>query len=132
MKKYKSTILKYLVAVAIGASITLLFLYLNDFFVASQLEVKYKLLADAFTIPGLLYIMLSVLLFVSSQGTFDILTFGIGKFTKSLIPMSHKNVESFYDYKTRKDEGRIKGYSFILFTGIAFTVTAIVFTILFY
>ena len=132
VERIKGILIKYAIAIAVGVGMVLIVLYGNDFFEATDLVTKYRLLTDAFTIPGVSYILLTGLVFVSTQGFFDMISFGLGKFAKALIPFSKKSEETFYDYKTRKNEERLTGYSFLLYTGIAFMAVALVFMALFF
>ena len=91
-----------------------------------------KALADAFTIPGVVFLMVGVLVWVSTTGFFDFLGYALGNFGRMLIPMSKKPHQTFYDYKVSRSEKRAAGYSCIFVTGALLIAVAIVFTILFY
>lgn len=94
---------------------------------------RYRLLCDAFMLPGLFYIMFGLLVFVSSTGFFDIFVFSIGKAIRLMIPALKYDKERFYEYKVRKEEqGRVKGYSFLFIVGGAFSAVGVVFLVLFY
>ncbi len=108
-----------------------LVLWGNDFS-AQTLVDKYRLLADAFTIPGVIFIMVGALVFVSTAGFFDMLSYALGRFAGAFIPFYRKKDETFFDYKTRKSEERFRGYSFLFYVGILFLVIAGVFMILFF
>ena len=133
MEKIKKILIKYGISIGVGAALVLLFLDLNGFYAAEVLTDKYKLIADAFTIPGVIFVMVAALVWVSTTGFFDMLSYGLGKAVRSLIPGgAAKKSESFFDYKTSKEGKRFSGYSFILFTGILFLVIGVVFTALFF
>ena len=129
--KIKAILKKYSIALIIGISMCLLVLSGNDFSTQSLVD-KYRILTDAFSIPGIVFIMVGALVFVSTEGFFDMLSYGLGKFASSLIPFNRKKDESFFDYKTRKNEERFSGYSFLFYVGIFFLVIAGVFMILFF
>ncbi len=130
--KTKSLIIKYTTALVIGAALALLTLELNDFGGASKLAERYRALTNAFSIPGVIFIMVGFLVLVSADGFFDIISYGLARFGRALVPFSKKSDESFYDYKTRKNGERFTGYSFIFITGAVFCAIAAVFLILFY
>ena len=133
MEKFKKIIIKYSISLVIGAALVLLFLDLNGFYLAETMLEKYKLIADAFTIPGVIFIMVGALVWVSTTGFFDILSYALGRAARSLIPGgAAKEAESFHDYKARKVDARFSGYAFILYTGLLFLVVSIIFTILFF
>ncbi len=132
MEKLKSSLIKYGITVVVASLITVTILYTRDFGSALELSEKMRILADAFTVPGVILIMLGCLVFVSTSGFFDMISFGISRGVAMLIPFSHKSKETFYEYKTRKNEERFTGYSFLFFVGLAFLAAAIVFTVLFF
>ena len=128
----RNIIIKYAVTIGIGAGLSFLCLWLNDYSQVTELVEKYRLLTDAFSIPGIIFIMVGCLVFVSTDGFFDMITFGLSKAKSMLIPFSKKSDETYYDYKQRKAKNRLTGYSFLFFTGLAFLLVAIVFLILFF
>ena len=132
MNNLKKTIIKYASAAVIGACLCVLVLWLSGYSSELAPSEKYKILTDVFSGPGSVFIMIGCLVAVSTSGFFDMLSYGFGKAARMLIPMSKKNDETFYDYKMRKNEDRLSGYSFIFFTGLAFLLISIVFLILFY
>jgi hypothetical protein len=92
----------------------------------------YSNLAAAFTVPGLLAVLIGALVWVSTTGFFDTLTFGVSILFKGLLPFKKgERFERFYDYKARKDEKRLTGYGFIVISGAIFLVIGIIFTALF-
>ena len=131
MNKIKGIITKYFIALAVGAAMCLTVIYANDLATHTLVD-KYRILTDAFSIPGIILIMVGALVYVSTEGFFDMLSYALGRFAKTLIPFSEKSKETFLEYKTRKSQERFTGYSFLFFTGIAFLVVAGVFMILFY
>lgn len=132
MEKFKSLLVKYGVSVSVGAAMSAFVLFAYDFSSLTLPVDKYRVLTDAFSIPGIILVMVGCLVWVSTEGFFDMISYGLRWLGQSLIPFSEKNHESFYDYKMRKSENRLTGYSFLFYTGFAFLVIAIVFLILFY
>ncbi len=132
MEKIKKLIFKYIVSTLIAGGLTVLTLVMNDFFTLDNMTDRYRVLTDAFSIPGIIFIMVGCLVFISTDGFFDMISYALGKLGRSLIPFSNKTDETFYDYKTRKSGERYTGYSFIFYTGLVFLVAAMVFMILFF
>lgn len=130
--KIKKALIKYAIALAIGAGLALLCLSLNEYSGALEAVERYRLLADAFTVPGIVLVLVAGLVFVSTEGFFDMLSFGFKKAGEMLIPFMKHSKESFYDYKMRKSGNRLSGYSFIFFTGLGFMAVAVVFLILYF
>ena len=120
-----------MIASVVAAALAMTVLSLNDFSSRTLVD-KYRLLTDAFSIPGILYIMVGCLVYVSSQGFFDMISYGLSRLAKAMIPLTKKDMESFYDYKTRKNSKRFTGYAFLFYIGIALMVISGIFMILFY
>jgi len=133
MKNGQKILLKYFFAVIIAASFSILLLYINGYWETESLKIHYKLLSDAFTTPGVVMIMIGCLIWISTYGIFDGLGYAFrraGSMFIPLFPASYRH-ETYYDYKTSKQDKRAHGYSFMFFVGIAFLVLGIVFLILY-
>jgi hypothetical protein len=131
-EKLISNIKKYAGAFAVMGIITLVVLSLREFGATASIQEKYLDLADAFTIPGVMMIMAGLLVWVTSQGGFDMISYGLLRAKDSLIPGSKHSGEQFYDYKMRQDKKRPKGYSFMFISGGIYLIPAIIFNILYY
>lgn len=123
---------KYLICFGIMGIFTAGMLISLGFSFTNDLIDIYSNLADAFTVPGLLMVLVGALVWVSTTGFFDTLTFGVSILFKGLLPFKKgERFERFYDYKARKDEKRLTGYGFIVISGAIFLVIGIIFTVLF-
>ena len=131
-EKLISTIKKYVIAFVVKGLISFLVLSLREFSPVLSGQEKYLDLADAFTIPAVVMIMAGLLVWVSSQGGFDMISYGLVRAKDSLIPGSRHSGEQFYDYKLRQDKKRPKGYSFMFVSGGIYLIPAIIFNILYY
>ena len=134
MKDIRKIILRYSITTAVAGSVSILHLFLQGFWDATTLDQKYKILADAFTIPGVLLIMFGALIWVSSEGFFDGLTYAFTQFGSMLIPFfkGGKKHMTYYDYKMKMKDKRAHGYSFMFFVGIVFVAISAVFIALYY
>ena len=132
MKKISAgTILKYVIAFAIGGLLSNYVLLVNGYREVTDEVVRLKLLADAFTVPGVILIMVAVLCWLAGQGAVDGLLYAI-KGLGSLIPGMRKEPEKYYDYVQRKREKRRSGYGFLAITGVVFLLISIAFIVKFY
>lgn len=127
----KKQLIKYSITCGIGAALVVLYLSLNEFNNADTLQLQFRMLADAFTIPGVILMLLAGLVWVASDGFFDGLTYS-ARWLARLIPFTNIKDEKYYDYKMRKSKDRPKGYGFIFFTGLGFFLAAVLFIALFY
>lgn len=124
---------RYIPAFAIMGVATWLILSLRGYSGADAPDVRYLNLADSFTIPAVIMLMVGLLAWISTTGCFDMFSYGISRAKESLIPSVNKQKdEKFYDYKVRKDKSRIKGYSFLFISGGVYFIPAIVFNVLYY
>lgn len=134
-KNIRNCLLKYAAAAFAGGLAVYLCLYLQDFSAASSAAERYRILCDAFTVPGVIFIMVAALVWICKQGLFEGISYSIRWLFKSLIPFGRtkKEHETYYDYvKEKSGRKRTGGYGFIFFTGLAFFIIALVFLFLFY
>ncbi len=132
MSPIRKLLLKYGIATAVAGGMTALVLYLHGYADAVTQADRYRILADAFTIPGVILVMVAALIWVSTFGFFDGLSYAARQFAGLFWPMfgkKHKHL-TYYDYKVEREEKRFGGYGFLFFVGLAFVVVAVVFTIL--
>jgi len=133
MKRWKALLLKYGITGVVGGLLAWLTLDLHGFSRTMPKLEQYRLLCDAFTIPGLILIMVGFLVMIANAGNFTGLAYAAKHAVKMLLPFGSKKQERYYDYYQRKQEqGKIKGYGFIFITGLAFMAAAMVFFTLFY
>ena len=133
MKNGGKLVAKYLITAVAAGVFTVFILWLRDFSAAPTLLEKYRILADAFTIPGVILVMLSLLVWASSEGAFDFLGYAASRIGDMLLP-GHGAVskhETYYDYVERKRGKRAKGFWFLALVGVAFIAVAVVFVILY-
>lgn len=132
-KSVKSALRKYILAFFFGGLLAWFYISARDFSSAELIE-KYRMLCDAFTIPGLLMLMMGLLLAISNEGAFDGITYALTFAVRALIPFgrNRNDNEKYYDYVERKRAKRVHGYGFLFIVGGIFMAVAAVFLILFY
>ncbi len=113
------------------------YLYIRnrEFPVESAVE-NYRILADAFTVPALLFLMFGALLWAAGKGAVDGVSYAFTWAIKSLLPgarLASKDL-SYAAYVEEKREKRKKsrGFSFLFFCGLGFMAVTAVFIFLFY
>ena len=135
----RSPLSKALTKYGISFGISLLLVYV---FVAARVDFHnlsataavdwYLILCDAFTIPGLIFLMLGCLMSLSSGGALDGVSYVLRNAFKMLIPGGALKMECYYEYKERKRANRAKGYGFLYITGLVCMALALIFMFLFY
>ena len=127
----KSKIIKYSVLSAIGLLMAYIVLNNYGFFETADLAYRYRILCDAFTIPGVIFIMCGALVWISQQGMFDSMSYAL-KMIKDQFSREHDHVKHG-DYVLEKQENRKNGgFGFLIITGSVFVAISLVFFALFY
>ena len=122
-KETVKIIIKYAIASIIAVCFVLLNLSLRDFFKETELKEKYRMLADSFTIPGLIYVLLGLLIMLTNKGSLDALGYMVKRAVKMLVPMSKKDNMTYAEYKETKKG--IHGYGFLFYIGAVVTLSLI-------
>lgn len=133
MNEKITAVIKYGTASAAAWFAVWLALELRGFSAMMPLPEKYCALADAFTIPGVILVMMWLLVLAASEGTFDGIGYVIGCAVLALFPIGRKP-DTYADYRERKMSGRLNAKSsvFLFETGLLFLTAACGFTALFY
>lgn len=130
--KHKTGVAKYLGACIFGGFLTYLVVSLRDFDDASVKE-RFLILADAFTIPGVILLCIGILVALSNKGIFLGFSYAIKYVYRMLVPGVSKDHETYGDYvEQQREKGKASGFGFLFFTGLAFLLIAVVFIVLFY
>lgn len=128
--KISTIIIKYVVATVIGALFVITALWLRDFTTLTEKVDIYKALADAFTIPGVIFPMVALLILLTNEGSLAAIGWMVKRAFTMLIPSNKKEFSTYKEYyESRK---KITGFMFILFVGLAYLLVGIIFTILFF
>lgn len=132
-KKLKADLISSAVIAAVGLAVSYLYLYLHEFSNVETLVEKYRMLSDCFTIPGVVFLMIGALIWISGLGALDGLGFVLHSLKIRLIPGARiDREEGYYEYVQKKREKKTKAYLPFLYVGAFFTALGIIFIILFY
>lgn len=128
----RHTLIRYGLTVLAGASVVWLVLDLHGYtLLTSDLE-RYRLLSNAFTIPGSILVMLGLLILISSTGVYNGLGYAMRWLRMTLLPLDTVKHEKYYDYVQRKRSIPKLHGGFLMVVGGAFLAIAVAFLILFY
>ena len=128
-------LIKYGISLGISFVLAFFFVYMRVDFAnpaATEPADWYLILCDAFTIPGLLFLMLGCMMTLSSQGALDGVTYVLKNAVRMLIPGAALKMERYYEYVEYKRANRAKGYGFLYVTGLVCMGFALIFMVLFY
>ncbi len=96
-------------------------------------ETTYRYLADAFTIPGVVFILIGVLVILVSQGAFNGIGYAMRHLGRMLFPFFIRKDITYYEYlQNRKAARKTVSYLSFLIVGSVFLIGAVIFIILFY
>ena len=130
--RIKANLLKYGITSAVAFSMVYVYCSTRNVFLQSAVE-RWRILCDAFTIPGLTLIMIGFLMMIANEGFFDMLTYAMSKAVGMFVPgKGSEKGEKYYDYVQRKRENRASGFGFLFVVGGVFMAFALLFMYLFY
>ena len=132
-KKLK-LIVKYAICFVIQGSMAWVVISNYSFASAESDLERYRILADAFTVPGIAFLMLGLLVWVSTTGFFDGSSYALRRFGRMFTfqGASDAVMVKYYDYKMERASKRYSGYSFLFISGALFFAVALVFFVLYY
>lgn len=123
------------ITLVVGIGMAYLFLLTHNYEEVDNLADRYRMLADCVTIPGITFLMIGALVWVSNHGALDGLGFLFGRLFRSLIPggrLGNEDKEGYYEYIQRKRSEKPKAYLPLIFVGAVFFIIGILFIMLFY
>lgn len=97
-------------------------------------KIIFHILADAFSISGVLGLLFYLLSYVSSQGAFDMLSYSIQYVFLVTFRRNYKKEhfpKTFYDYKVLKDRDGRKSFKGILIPSATFLAIGLIFLIIY-
>lgn len=121
----------YAVCIAFGAALFFLVLWMKDYAKLETHQERLRVLCDAFTLPGVLLTLGSGLIFAANAGAFYGIGYGLKAAKEILLPFLPHEYVKYRDYIAKKKEKKVKGYFFVLATGLAFLAVAVVLIIRF-
>ncbi len=132
-KENKALLIKYIVCFCIASLITVFVFGIKGFFGHST-AVNIQILADGFTVSGLLLSLFAGMMYISSEGALLGIGFVLRNVVLTFIPMGRMRHEKYADYRERK-LGEMKGKpgdKSILVVGLVFLAVGIIFNVIWY
>ncbi|MBQ7324760.1 MAG: DUF3899 domain-containing protein [Clostridia bacterium] len=128
----KSKLWSYGVYTAVALIVSVTSACIWKLFSQTELLQVIRILADAFFLPGALFLGISLIGWIGSKGTFDIFGYSM----RSLFSMFkresyYKRQETFFDYRQSKDETRKPFNLPMLVVGLVFLTLGLIFTVVF-
>ena len=126
-----SKLLKYSIGSAMAIGIVVAYVFGEN--IAGQTQVNvYRILSDAFSLPGLLFLFSGTLVWLANQGALDAIGYMVTAVVRFLIPGGHLKHEKYGDYVARQREKEITGYGFLFIIALVCLAVAGVFLWLYF
>ena len=130
-KSIKVRILRCLSAAAVGGAVAWWYgtsRWMEDMALVEQ----YRVLCDAFSIPGIMMVLFALLFSLNNLGALDTIAYLMSFLPRMIAPAAFGEPEKLIDYVERRREKRTKGYGFLYIVGFIFLGIAIFYLVKFY
>ena len=125
MKEYiKRNRIRFIIYFIISIVSVLYLLLINKYFNENSFKTKMIKLIDAFSIPGILFIMVGLLIILINYNSLSGVLYILKKVSRSLIPFTRKSEERYNEYL--KNKKRINGSSVLITIGFIYIVLSII------
>ena len=129
--RVRNNLIKYGSCLAAGLACAVWSLSGQDFFNLALVD-QYRVLSDAFMLPGFFMVAAGLLIFLSNEGSFRGVGFVLQKTVTFLLPfMLKQKGETYAEYVERKTAKPTQGYGFLFFCGVGFLAVSFVFVMLY-
>lgn len=130
----KKNLLKYGISVGVCVALVCAYVFsqldLSNLATVPQVDL-YRVLCDAFFIPGVLVLMSALLLTVSNQGALDGISYVMTRAVRMLIPGRAGKIDRFQDHVEKRRAKNVTGYGFLYVVGLVFLGISVIFWALF-
>lgn len=131
-KETKALLQKYIICFAVASLLTVAVFAIKGFFTDS-VGKNILVLADGFSVSGILFVLFAGMMFVSGEGALIGIGFVLRNVILTFIPMGRQKHELYADYRERKLKEKKKAKDkCILVTGLVFLLIGIVFIAVWY
>ena len=130
-KSRKVMILRCLSAAAVGGAVAW-FYGTSRWQEEMELVEQYRVLCDAFSIPGILMVLFALLFSLNNLGALDTIAYLMSFLPRMIAPGAFGEPQKLIDFVENRRQKRSKGYGFLYIVGFIFLGIAIVYLVLFY
>ena len=118
-------IIKYGVTVVVGALLTGWIAVSRGLLEQVEPVKIYHILCDSFFVVGILISAVGSLIFVSNEGAFDPLVYGVRSFFNIFRKRENRKTQTYYDFRMARAEHKFS-FGFILIVGLIFLAVSAV------
>ena len=130
-KSRKVMILRCLSAAAVGGAVAW-FYGSSRWQEEMELVDQYRVLCDAFSIPGIMMVLFAMLFSLNNVGALDTIAYLMSFLPRIIAPGAFGEPEKLIDFVENRRQKRSKGYGFLYIVGFIFLGIAIFYLVLFY
>ena len=130
-KSRKVMILRCLSALAVGGAVAWLYAT-SRWEEEMELVQQYRVLCDAFSIPGMMMVLFAMLFTLNNLGALDTIAYLMSYLPRAIAPAAFGEPEKLLDFVERRRGKRTKGYGFLYIVGFFFLAFAIYYLVMFY
>lgn len=130
-KSLKVKILRYLSVAATGGLVAWWY-GTSRWEEGMELVLQYRVLCDAFSIPGIMMVLLAALLTLNNLGALDTIVYLLSYLPRAIAPAAFGEPEKLLDFVERRRQKRAKGFGFLYIVGFIFLGIAIFYLVKFY
>lgn len=129
----KNSLKKYLVAIILAGVAAFGIMSARGLFSLDNAPAVMACISDGLFVAGFLFAGIGALIWLSSTGTLDIISYGFKSLLVLFTPYKRRIGEGgFYEYKVKQREKR-KGVPFqILWVGLGYVLLSLLFTVIYY
>ena len=96
------------------------------------LVLQYRVLCDAFSIPGIMMVLFAMLFSLNNLGALDTIAYLMSYLPRMIAPAAFGEPEKLIDFVEKRRTKRSKGYGFLYIVGFIFLGIAIYYLVKFY
>ncbi len=122
----KAKLISYGITLGVAVGLMLLVLWIGGYWQATEAVDRARILCDGFSIPGALLILTAGVLFVSGQGVFNGVLFGLKRAKEIVLPFLPSQYVPYREFVKKRSEKKVTGYGCLFFVGLAFLIVGIV------
>lgn len=131
-KKWRIPLLKYGISVAVSLAFAGVYLAGQGNLRELTQEHLFRVLSDAFFVPGFLAVAFGALIALANEGSLDAVSFILSRAVRMLIPMARLGErETYGEYVARRREKKVHGFGFLFIVGGIFLAVGAVFMLLY-
>ena len=97
-----------------------------------DLVLQYRVLCDAFTIPGAMMVLVALLMSLNNLGALDTIAYLMSYLPRMIAPGAFGEPEKLLDFVEHRREKRGKGFGFLYIVGFIFLGIAVYYLVMFY